>query len=254
MNITDVVNDIKLTQGLNSIALPYNQPVENVIQEILKTTVREFSDIKPYVREGIVMKSNLVSPNDTTKNMDIYLIPTELLITRVKTASAEMIGTGPSQSYDSSSMSPFTVISPFVGFGSYYPQDIIGGVMTGSAINKFVGITSNAPTSKYLGYNKIQLFNFPQECAIKFSVKCEHDPSLETIEDSYYTSFVELATLDVQRTLYANLKNMQNVGSAFKEIQLKIEEWSGAEAAQKELIKTWKQTFHLDELNLVQFF
>lgn len=254
MNITDVVNDIKLTQGLNSIALPYEQSVENVIQEILKVTVREFSDFKPYIREGYAMKKDLVSPNDITKKMDIYLIPTELLITRVKTASAEMAGTGPSQSYDSSSISPFTVIPPFVGFGSYYPQDIIGGVATGTAINKFVGITSALPNSKYLGHNKIQLFNFPQECAIKFLVKCEHDPSLETIDDSCYTAFVELATLDVQRTLYANLKNMQNIGSAFKEIQLKIDEWSGAEAAQKELIKTWKQTFHLDELDLVQFF
>lgn len=253
MNITDVVNDIKLSQGLNSIALPYKEPVENVIQEILKITVREFSDFKPYVREGYAMKKDLVSPNEITKKQDIYLIPTELLITRVKTASAEMAGSGPSQSYESN-ISPFTVISPFVGFGSYYPQDIIGGMTTGAAINKFIGVTSEVPTSKYLGHNKIQLFNFPLECNIKFSVKCEHDPSLETIDDSCYTAFVELATLDVQRTLYANLKNMQNVGSAFKEIQLKIDEWSGAEAAQKELIKTWKQTFHLDNLDLVRFF
>ena len=65
---------------------------------------------------------------------------------------------------------------------------------------------------------------------------------------------MKLATLDVQRTLYNNLKNMNNVGSAFKEIQLKIDDWSGAESARNELVDQWKGNFHLDDLDLVQFF
>ena len=252
MNISDVVNDIKFSQGLNAIALPYKEPVENVIQEILKMTVREFSDFKPYIREGYEMKENLFSPNEMTKKMDIYILPSELIKTPVKGATAEAA----SNQYQSeeATTNAFTVGTPFVGFGSYYPQDILSAVNTGAAINKFAGVTSQLPTSKYLGYNKIQLFNFPVKCFIKFRVACEHEPSLETIPDSCYTSFVELATLDVQRTMYNNIKNMQNVGSAFKEIQLKIDDWSGAEAAQKELLKDWTNKFHLDYVDLVQFF
>ena len=183
MNISDVVNDIKFSQGLNAIALPYNEPVENVIQNILKMTVREFSDFEPYIRE----------------------VPSSLTTTHVKSASAEAA----SSQYQSeeATTNAFTVGTPFVGFGSYYPQDILAATSTGAAINKFAGVTSQLPTSKYLGYNKIQLFNFPAKCYIKFRVACEHDPSLETIPDSFYTSFVELATLDVQRTLYNNIKN-----------------------------------------------
>ena len=184
--------------------------------------------------------------------MGIFILPSSLTITRVKTATAYAASS--EYQSDEAMTNSFTVGTPFIGFGSYYPQDILNATMTGSAINKFTGVTSQMPTSKYLGYNKIQLFNFPDKCYIKFNVKCEHDMSLETIPDSFYTSFVELATLDVQRTLYNNLKNMQNVGSAFKEIQLKIDEWSGAEAAQKELIKDWTSKFHLDDLDLVQFF
>ena len=78
--------------------------------------------------------------------------------------------------------------------------------------------------------------------------------NLETIPDSCYDSFLRLATLDVQRTLYNNLKNMNNVGSAFKEIQLKLDDWSGAEAARNELVDKWQSTFHLDDIDLVQFF
>jgi hypothetical protein len=78
---------------------------------------------------------------------------------------------------------------------------------------------------------------------------------LETIPDTQYLSFVELATLDVQRTLYNNLKNMENVGSAFKDIQTKIGEWSGAEQAQKDWLKNAKERFHIDDVaELVQFF
>lgn len=252
MNITDVVNDIKLSQGLNNIALPYKEPVENVIQEILKMTVREFSDIKPYTREGYALKEQLISPSEYTKKFDIYVLPPELTITRVKTASA--VPASSQYQEGETTTNAFTVGTPFVGFGSYYPQDILNATMTGASINKFAGVTSQQPTSKYLGHNKIQLFNFPDKCYIQFSVKCEHDLSLETIPDTFYLSFVELATLDVQRTLYNNLKNMENVGSAFKEIQTKIGDWSGAEAAQKELLKDWTNKFHLDDLNLVQFF
>lgn len=252
MNITDVVNDIKFSLGLNNIALPYKQPVENIIQEILKMTVREFSDIKPYVRECYSERKNLYSPSEYLAKMGIYVLPPEATRTRVKTASA--VACSSQYQSEEAMTNAFTVGTPFIGFGSYYPQDIVNATSTGAAINKYAGITSQQPTSKYLGHNKIQLFNFPDKCAIKFTVKCEHEPSLETIPDTMYTSFVELATLDVQRTLYNNLKNMENVGSAFKEIQTKIGEWSGAEKEQIALIKEWKQRFHLDDLELVQFF
>lgn len=252
MNISEVVNDIKLSQGLNSIALPYDVPVENVIAEILQMTVREFSDIKPYEREVYEMKENLRSPNDFLKKMDIYLLPPAATITHVKSADAEIASS--QFQINEATTNAFTVGTPFVGFGSYYPQDILNATETGAAINKFAGVTSQPPTAKYLGNNKIQLFHFPEKALIKFKVKCNHDLSLETIKDSYYLSFVELATLDVQRTLYNNIKNMQNVGSAYKEIQLKIEEWAGSEDKQKELLKEWKDKFHLDNIDLIQFF
>lgn len=252
MNISEVANDLKLSLGLNTIALPYQRPVELVIQDILQLTVREFSDFKPYIREGYEDKQNLRSPSELDKKMDIYILPEALTITKVK--SAEAYAASSQFQPSEASTNAFTVGTPFVGFGSYYPQDILSATMTGASINKFAGVTSQIPSSRWLGYNKIQLYNFPQKCYIRFVVKCVHDMSLETIPDSCYTSFMELATLDVQRTIYNNLKNMNNVGSAFKEIQIKIDDWSGAEAAQKELIERWKGNFHLDDLDLVQFF
>lgn len=252
MNISEVVNDIKLTQGLNTIALPFDAPVDTVIQQILETTVREYSEFKPYIHECWELRKNLRAPSETAAKMGIYMLPPVCTTTRVKDARAEIAS---SQYQDNEvTTNTFTVGTPFVGFGSYYPQDILNAQMTGAAINKYAGLSSQAPNSKYLGFNKIQLFNFPDTCCIKFTVERVHDLSLETIPDTCYETFVELATLDVQRTLYNQIKNMQNVGSAYKEIQLKIEDWSGAEKEQKALMEKWRGNFHLDHPEWITFF
>jgi hypothetical protein len=252
MNITEVINDIKFTLGLNTIALPFQDSTENVIAEIMKTSIRTFSRFKPLIKEGYEERKLLRSPSEEAKKNCIYYLPGSLTTTPVQYADA----------YPQSAITQdgevttnsFTVGSPFVGFGSYYPQDILNATNTGAAINKYAGITGSVPTSKWLGYNKIQFFNFPENIIVRFVVKCDHDLSGETIPESCVESFMELAMLDVQRTLYNQLKNMNNVGSAFKEINLKIDDWSNAESSRKELVEKWTNTFHYDDLDLVQFF
>ena len=253
MNISEVITDIKLTLGLNTIALPYNKSTEQVLAEILQTSIRTFSRFKPHIKEGFEEHKNLRSPDEISGKMGIFYLPESLTSTHVQYADAYVA----SDKYTNSeaTMNAFTTVSPFVGFGSYYPQDIMNATQTGAAINKYAALSGAVPTSKWLGFNKVQLFNFPKDGYVQFVVKCDHDPSGETIPDSCVESFMRLATLDVQRTLYNTLKNMNNVGGAFKEVQLKIDDWSGAEAARNELIDHWTQTFHLDELaELVQFF
>lgn len=253
MNISEIINDLKMANGLNTVALPFNEPVENVISEILKGTVRTFSNYKHAKKEGEEYVSNLRSPDEQSRRRGIYFLPGNLTTTHVHEASAFAASTVVSQSGEVNN-NAFTVGSPFVGFGSYYPQDILNAVETGAAINKYAAITSKPPTSKWLGYNKIQLFDFPENVWAHFVVECDHDLSGETITESCRQSFMQLANLDVQRTLYAQLKNMINIGGAFKATQLNIDSWSGAEAAYWSLLEKWDESFHLDDLDLVQFF
>lgn len=255
MNISEVINDIKLTNGLNSIALPFaGKPVENVIREILQVSIRTFSRYKPLMKEGYELRQNLRSPDPVSKSLGIYILPDFLTTSPVQDAYAFMTQSQVNMAEEVVVSNAFTVGSPFVGFGSYMPQDILNANMTGAAINKFAGITSRTPSSRWLGSNKIQLFDFLDGAWVHFQVKCNHDANGETIEESCVEAFTKLGVLDVQRTLYNTLKNMNNVGSAFKEIQLKIDDWSGAEAARNELVEEWSQTFHYDDLDLVQFF
>ena len=252
MNISDAVNDIKVSLGLETIALPFNEPTEIVVQKILEMSVRTFSQFKPLMRETCELRKNLRSPSEADARMGIYFLPESITITPVQYADAYMA----SNEYqpEGAAVNAFTVGTPFVGFGSYYPQDIVNAVGTGAAINKYAGVTAKPQTSEWLGYNKIRLYDFPEDSFIRFVAKCDHDLSLETIPVSCRESFMELATLDVKRTLFSALKNMNNVGSAFKEIQLRIDDWSGAEGERKALIDKWTGTFHFDDLDLVQFF
>ena len=253
MNISDCITDIKMSHGLNAIALPFKQPVEVVLSEIIQTSIRTFSRFKPWERECYDFREHLTEKYPGSGNLGIYLLPTAICSTKVITADAKYA----SDKYQNGEVTSntFTVGSPFVGFGSYYPQDILNAVNTGAAINKYAGVTSQPATSKWLGYNTIQLFDMPKNAYIHFTADCYHDLSGETIPESQVESFMQLAILDVERSLYAQLKNIVNVGSAYKEIAIKIEEWTGAQAARDELIKEWKQIFHLDEVeDLVIFF
>lgn len=252
MNISDVINDIKMSLGLETIALPFNQPTEIVLQKIIQMSVRTFSQFKPWIREGYEFRKNLRSPDEDSAKHGIYILPGSLTITPVQYADAYMVSS--SEHKSESAISELADGLPFVGFGSYYPQDFLNATATGAAINKYVGVTGKPQTSKWLGFNKIQLFDFPENAYIKFVVKCDHDLSLETIPISCRESFMELASLDVKRTLYNSLKNMNSVGSAFKEIQLQISDWSGAEDARNSLVEKWTNTFHYDDLDLIQFF
>lgn len=252
MNMSEVINDIKLANGLNTIALPFNKPTEVVIKEVLQTSIRTFSRYKPNVKEGFEPRKSLKSPDEQAEKSGIYILPPHYTTTPVQYADAYMASD--KYKYGEVTSNAFTVGSPFIGFGSYYPQDILNAVNTGVAINKYAGVTSTQPSSKWLGFNKIQLFDFPKDCYIHFVVKCNHDSNGETIPESCVESFMQLATLDVQIMLYNNLKNMNNVGSAFKEIQLKIDDWANAAADRKALLEKWDGTFHYDNLDLVQFF
>ena len=88
-----------------------------------------------------------------------------------------------------------------------------------------------------------------------FVAKCEHDPSGETIPASQEEAFRRLFSLDAKRTLYAHLKNLDGMGSAYKEIRLKLEDWAAAEDKYWDLLKEWNEVAHLDDPeDTIQFF
>ena len=252
MNISTVISDLKLNLGLQTIALPFDKPVELVLKDILESSIRTFSHYKKATKTCLEQIKNLRAANEDERQIGIFYIPPQLTTTMVHDAYAQPVSSNYRRG--ETTINAFTVGSPFVGFGTYYPQDILNATVTGAAINKYAGVTSRQPSSKWLGYNRIQLFDFPDKCWIRFVVKCEHDLSGETIQESQVESFMQLAELDLKRFLYNSLKNMTSVGSGFKDIQLKIDDWASAESERNALIEKWEGRYYIDDDDLIQFF
>lgn len=252
MNMTKVINDIKLSLGLQTIALPYKEPIEVVLQEILQSSIRTYSHFKPYKKEAYDIRAHLKSPSKIEEAMGIYYLPPALTTTPVHEAYAELA------SYIAQdaevNVDAFTVGSPFVGYGAYGAQDIVNAQLTGAAVNKFIGMSASPFMSEWIGENKIKLMNVPEKALIKFVAKVDHDLNGETIPESCVESFKQLAVLDVQMHLYNVLVNMQDIGAAHKSIQLKIDRWSGAEDKREKLLEDWTNTFHLDNIDELMLF
>ena len=121
----------------------------------------------------------------------------------------------------------------------------VQGVITSQAYMMLAGQMRSEPTFDYLGENKIKLYGYPKTI-LTFKVAAEHDPSGETIEDSCYDSFMELATLDMKMFLYNNLKLYEGIPTAFGQISLKVEDYQSAEADKNALLNDWRDKFHLD--------
>ena len=254
MNMSNAISRMKTSLGLQTIALPFDKPPELVLKEAFEASVQVFSKYKKGERKAVELISNLRYKNDNEKAMGIFFIPDALQKTDVYDCYAQPVSQT-NWRRGETAINAFTVGSPFVGFGTYYPQDILNAVGTGAAINKYAGVTTNPPTSEWLGYNQIRLYNSPSDGAALFVAKCEHDPSGETIPASQEEAFRRLFSLDAKRTLYAHLKNLDGMGSAYKEIRLKLEDWAAAEDKYWDLLKEWNEVAHLDDPeDTIQFF
>jgi len=224
--------------GLYGIALPFKNeitgepiPTENVIRDVLTTTtIPMYSEFVPWIRTGDVRLDQL---KVVDKKRYIYEIPPFLAITPIKYVSDVRLPFH-------NSRGTYGDIAPAYGINRSTQ-----GVITSQAYMMTAGQMRNEPTFEWLGHNQIRLYGYPKTM-LTFKVACEHDPSGETIEDSCYDSFMELATLDVKIFLYNNLKYFDELPTAFGAIKLKIENYEQAEGQRDQLLDKWRDTYHVD--------
>lgn len=238
MNLSKAISHIKMQLGLYGITLPFKDeitgqptPTENVIRDVLTTvTIPIYSQFKPWEREGSIPLDQLKLVD---KKENIYMLPAFLTLTPVMYVSNvslpyhNMRGT-------------FHDVAPAYGINSS-----VQGVATAQAYMMVAGQMRSEPTFEYLGENKIRLYGYPR-VQLTFKVACEHDPNGESIEESCYDSFMELAMLDVKQFLYNTLKLYDGIPTAFGAINLKIDDYQSAEADRNALLDKWRDTFHLD--------
>ncbi len=238
MNISKVISSIIMQFGLYGISLPFKDsitgepiPTENVIRDVITvTTIPEYSQFVPWNREGTIHLSSL---KVVDKKNGIYIIPSFLTLTDIMYVSDVSV-------YINKNKGSYGIISPGYGLGRYAEATI-----TSQAQMMLYGQMRAEPTFEYLGENKIKLYGFP-DTMLTFKVACTHEPNGETIPESCYDSFMELATLDVKIFLYNHLDLFDEIPTAFGPIKMKIEKYQSAETDKTTLLDKWRDTFHLD--------
>lgn len=236
MNMSRAISQLKLQLGLYAITLPFKDgvsgetiPTENVLHDVLTTTtIPTYSQFKPWMRTHIERKNNLKCIDRVNH---IFLLPAFLTMTPVMYVSDVSLAANPNYG--------------FYNELTYGISQSVQGVLTGNASLMVSSQLRAEPSFEYLGENKVALYGWPN-VQLRFTVACEHEPNGETIPDSCYDSFMELATLDVKTFLYNTLKMYDGIPTAFGQIQLKIESFEAADGERKELLERWRDTFHLD--------
>ena len=238
MNISRAISHIKMQLGLYNITLPFKDeisgqtiPTENVIRDVLTTaTIPVYSEFVPWIREGTI---NVKQLKVVDKHSGIYMLPAFLTLTPVKYVSDVSLPFH-------NTRGTYGDIAPAYGINRS-----VQGVITSQSYMMVAGQMRAEPSFEYLGENKIKLYGYPK-AELSFRVACEHEPNGESIEDSCYDSFMELAILDVKQLLYNTLKLYDGIPTAFGNINLKIEDYQSAEADRNALLDKWRDTFHLD--------
>lgn len=238
MNLSRVVNHIKLQLGLYGITLPFKDditgdttPTENVIRDVITTaTIPVYSQYQPWIRTG-THSLNTLQLIDHKEC--IYKLPEQLTTTPVMSVSDVRMPLH-------SNRGTYGDIAPAYGINRS-----VQGVATSMAYMMVAGQMRNEPTFEYLGENKIKLYGYPRT-GVTFEIACEHEPNGETIPDSCYESFLKLSILDMKIFLWNTLKLYDGQASAHGTIQLKIEEFQSADSERTALLNDWDQVFHLD--------
>lgn len=239
MNMSDVVSHIILMNGLYNISLPFNEPTENVIQNVIKTsTIKVFSQFAPQKKEHTARRDQLKSVDKATH---VYLLPGILTTTPVM----YVIDISPEYNPPGRGF--------YQGIGSYYGiPEALRMTSVASSYAMAIGQARAEPSFEYLGHNKVRLYSF-SNMPLTIKVACEHDVNGETIPDSYYSSFLKLAELDTKVFLYNTLKLYDGMASAFGTINLKIDELQSAIQDRETYLEEIRSTFHLDMVEWIEY-
>lgn len=244
MNISEIVSILINKRGLYNITLPFKDqnnkpiPTEKIVSDLIAdTTIPIYSEYVPWIREGDINLANLKCVDQ--KN-SIYLLPVYLTTTPVMYVSDVSF---PVQNNRGS----FGDVAPTFGVNRS-----VQGVITAQSYMMLAGQMRAEPTFEYLGFNKIKLYGFPKTM-LHFKVACRHMPNCESIEEGCRKSFLDLADLDLKVYLYNNLKYYDKIQTAFGTIDLKTDEYQNAESERKDMLEKWDETFHLDQIDWIDF-
>lgn len=245
MNLSRCISALIMSNGLYQVILPFvdevtkkPKPTEQVLHEVLSTvTIPEYSE---FVKNVVIGTAHINDLKAIDEKRGIYLLPAHLTYNTVKSVLDVRL--------------PFHNVRGTFGdiAPAYGINRSVQGAATAQMYMMVAGEMRNEPTFRYLGNNKIQLFGWPKTI-LEFELGCEHDPNGESIPETCYDSFMELADLDVKVFCWNTLRWYDELPTAFGTVKVNAQEWQGAEDKRKALLDDWRDKFHVDDASNFKF-
>lgn len=238
LNPSKIIANIKMDLGIVGIHLPYDN-IDDLIMEIIKIkTLPVFNEVQPNL-VPLHINLNSLTLVETKATSRIYELPDVFGDREI------MMITDMEPSYDEYSSSSYNN-NMYVYNGSMcwcgYQEMILA-----QANANLLSASTKGTTFNFISPNKVEIWSeYGFGDAYRLEIALEHAENLSTIPKTCFSSFVQLATLDVKKYLYDNLKHYNDLQTAYGQLSLKLEDWAGCEDERKQLLEKWAQTYHLD--------
>ena len=236
ISMSRLITSIKMDLGVYGMSLPFDNPDEALRNVIKIKTLPTFSQFSPQYTSFMINTTELEAADNGTFQSKSFTVPDMfdgrdiLFVRRID--------------IDTSELADGYIDPIYIGNELNY-EDLI----TAQASANLLSMAIPSVTFDFHPPNKIEIYNsgLSFDNRFKVTVALEHSENLTTIPKTSWTSFSKLATLDVKKFLYDNLKLYSNLQTAYGNIDLKIDDWSNAEQERNDLINQWEDTWHLDD-------
>jgi hypothetical protein len=234
-NLSEFIKLIKTDIGIKDIPLPVSD--KDILDRFDKSALTEFSLRAPRVETFMVNENEVVKR--TTENAlpyTEYKIPPWVYTDTTVLAVAR-----------------FDVARPN-GYADFYTPNANwstpDAIIAASAdLRMAAGVASSmakAPTHIFAAPDRIKVYNGWYGGAYEVEVLLKHDLNLATIQPGTFSALRRLTKLDMKAYLYSELKRKDTLDVGVGTIQLKIDEWSNAEADMQALLDSWDEEGSLD--------
>ena len=245
INPSKLVSSIKMDLGLIGIRMPFDN-VDELIMEIIKIkTLPVFNELYPY-KTFIIINTNELQVVDTKVESITYVLPDvfgDRQIMMINDVQPEQDQLTHRSAYDTG-LYTYDLTSCYCGY-----QEL----MLAQAQANLLSSAMKGTTFRFIPPNQLEIFDgYGVSNLYRVEVCLEHSGNLTTLPATTYTSFLKLATLDVKKYMYDNLKHYDNLATSYGQIAMRIDDWSGAQDERQQLIEKWEQTYHLDLNQFIQ--
>lgn len=233
MNLSDLVTEIKMDIGIYGMTLPFEKPDDAIKDVIRLKTVPTYSRYSPY-RLDVPIDGKDLKLIYRFSDYVMYQLPDlfgDRKIITIDEIVPNILNMGAQRIYGPMEYSVCDMNTMMLNAQKAQLQHFVAP--------KF--------SFEFVEPNKIKLFNAGY---ISRGIICymgvAHDANLSTIDEGHSESFKKLALLDVKRFLYQVMRNYDEIQTAYGNIRLRTDEWSGAEGDRADLLSRWDEVYHLE--------